>query len=74
MVLCKHFFAVIKKGLKCFNNITHLYRCHPFTILDDDLFNIPDQMNEEVVHTTSHDISPNNDLKDSNLTDSFDKV
>ena len=37
-VVCKHSFAVTNKGLKCFNDITHLYRCHPPTILDDDLF------------------------------------
>ena len=72
-VVCRHFFAVIKKGLKCFNGITHLYRFHPFTILDDDLFNILDEMNEEIVHLTSEDISPKNDLEDSNLTDSFDE-
>ena len=26
---------------KCFNDITRLYRYHPFTILNDDLFNFP---------------------------------
>ena len=31
-VVCKHFFTVIKKRLKCFNDITHLYRFHSFTI------------------------------------------
>ena len=51
--VCKHFFAVIKKWLKCFNDITHLHRFHPFTILDDDLFNILNEMNEGVVHMTS---------------------
>ena len=66
----EHFFAVIKKGLKCFNDITDLYRFHPFTILDDDLFNISDEMNE-VVHMTSDDISPKNDLEDSDPTNSF---
>ena len=70
-VACKHFFAAIKKELKCFNDITHLYRFHPFTILDDDLLNIPDEMNEEFVHMRSDDISPKNDLEDSNPTDSF---
>ena len=73
-VVCKHFFAVIRKGLKCFNDITHLYRFHPFTILDDDLFNIPNEMNEEVVHMTSDYISPKNDLEDSNPTDSFNEL
>ena len=71
-VVSKDFFAVIKKGLKWFNNITHLYRYHPFTILDDDLFNIRDKMNE-VVNMTSDDISPNNDLEGSNPTYSFDE-
>ena len=52
-VASKQFVAVTRKGLKCFNDITHLYRFHPFTILDVDLFNIPDEMNEEVVHMTS---------------------
>lgn len=28
----KHFFAVIKKGFKWFNDITYLDRFHPFTI------------------------------------------
>ena len=43
------------------------------TIADDDLFNILDEMNEEIVHMTSEDISPKNDLEDNNLTDSFDE-
>ena len=72
-VVSKHFFAVIRKGLKYFNDIRHLYRFHPFTILDDDLFHIPDEMHEEVVHMTSDDISPKNDLEDSNPTDSFNE-
>ena len=59
-----------QKGLKCFNDITHLYRCHPFTILNDGLFNIPDEMNKEVVHIISSNISTDNDLKDSNPIDS----
>ena len=63
-VVCKHFFVVIKTGLKYFNDIAHLYKCYPFTILDDYLFKIPDEMNEKVVHITSDDISPNNDLED----------
>ena len=67
-IVCKRFFAVIKKGLKCFSDITHLYRFHPFTILDDDLFNIPHEMNEEVVYMTSDDISHMNDLEDINPT------
>ena len=71
--VCKHFIAVIRKWLKCFSNITHPYRCHPFTILDGDLFNISDETNEKVVHMTSDDISPNNDLEFSNPTDSFDE-
>ena len=70
-VVCKHFFVVIKKGLKYFNDIAHLYKCYPFTILDNYLFKIPDEMNEEVVHITSDDFSPNNDLEDSNPTDSL---
>ena len=52
----------------CFNDITHLYRCHPFTILDDNL-----EINEEVAHMSSDGISPNIDLEDSNPTDSFDE-
>ena len=72
-VVCKHFFVVIRKGLKCFNGITYLYRFHPFTILQDDLFNIPDEINEEVVQMTSDDISPKNHLEGSNPTDSFDE-
>ena len=72
-VVCKHFFAVIKKGLKFFSDITHRYRFHPFTILDDDLFNIPYETNEEVVYMTSDDISPNNGLEDINPTDLFDE-
>ena len=72
-VVCKHFLADIKKGLKCFNDITDLYRFHPFTILDDDLFNIPNEIKEEVVHLTGDDISPNNDLEDSSSTDFFDE-
>ena len=72
-VVCKHFFVVIKTGLKYFNDIAHLYKCYPFTILDDYLFKIPDEMNEKVVHITSDDISPNKDLEDSNPTVSFDE-
>ena len=37
------------------------------------MFKIPDGMDKEVVHTTSDDISPSNDLQDINLTDSFDE-
>ena len=62
-----------KKRLKFFNDITHLYRFHPFTILDDGLFNIPNEMNEEVDHMTSDYISPNNNLEISNPTYSFDE-
>ena len=47
--------------MKLFNNITYLYRYYSFTILDDDLFNIPNKMNKEVVHVTSDDTTPNND-------------
>ena len=50
-----------------FSNITHISRCHPFTILDDDLFNNT-EVNEEVVHISGDDISPTNDLEDSNAT------
>ena len=70
-VVCKHYFVVIKKGLKYFNDIAHLYKCYPFTILNNYLFKIPDEMNEEVVDITSDDFSPNNDLEDSNPTDSL---
>ena len=55
-----------------FSNITHISRCHPFTILDDDLFNNT-EVNEEVVHISSDDIYPTNDLEDSNATDFFDE-
>ena len=56
---------LIKKGLKCFNDITHLYRFHTFTILDDNLFSIPDEMNDHIFSK--------NDLEDSLPTDSFDE-
>ena len=72
-IVYKHFFTVIKKGSKWFNDITYLHRFHSFTILDDDLFNIRDEMNEKVVHMTKDNISPNNDLGGSNPTDSFDE-
>ena len=41
--------------MKCFNDVTHLYRCHPITILNND------------------DIPPNNDVEDSNPTETFDQ-
>ena len=56
---------LIKKGLKCFNDITHLYRFHTFTILDDNLFSIPDEINDHIFSK--------NDLEDSLPTDSFDE-
>ena len=38
-VLCKHFFAIIEKGLKIFEDVSILYRSHPFIVLDEHLFN-----------------------------------
>ena len=60
-----------QKRIEVFNDIAHLYKCYPFTILNNYLLKIPDEMNEEVVHITSDDFSPNNDLEDSNPTDSL---
>ena len=66
-LLCRY-----QKRVKCFNDITDPYRCNPFTLLNDDLFNISYKTNEEVVYMASDDIFHNNDLEDSHPTDSFD--
>ena len=36
-MLCKHFFAVIKSGMRTYEDITPLFRNSPFVCLDEDI-------------------------------------
>ena len=53
-LLCKHFFAVIRKGYREFSDISPLFKYHPYTTLDESIFesnnaqtNLPSPSNVE---------------------------
>ena len=50
-VLCKHFFAVFRSKLACFNEVTPLFLNHPWTVLDPDIFSPiqPSVITQEVI-------------------------
>ena len=67
-LLCKHFFSVIRRGFRCFTDITPLFINHPYTTLDNEVLGISQDKNE-TVNIVNDDSDNDADVDESDESD-----